>query len=185
MDNKFETINSGALAFRIIAIILGCALLLGIPAAVQFLKRPNIVYQPVDACNMLTETVAKSELGEQVINRRSAPEINTDTSVATSKCSYSDLNKNNMSVVALAVQTGINDEGIEKMKDDFKAKQEANQTSEVEGIGKAAYFTPVNGQLNVIDDHHWYIFSLSTGDDITNTPKDRAIKFAKSLLGKI
>lgn len=184
MQNKFETIASHTLALRIAAIIVGCGLLLAIPATIRFLSAPTIVYQPIDACTILTENIARSILGGDVINRRSAPTIDTDTKVATSKCSYSDTNQSNMSVIALAVQSGIDDSGINKIKKDFAASRDANKVEAVDDLGKEAFFNPVNGQLHVLGDYQWYIFNTSSGDDPTNTTKEKAVDFAHALLDK-
>lgn len=185
MKNTFETLSSHTLALRIIAIIFACSLLLAIPAAMQLFQRLAIVYTPLDACNLLTENSAKSILGTQkVINNRTAPTIDTTANVGTSKCSYTDSNMDNMSVVAVAVRSGINDKGVEKIKNDFSASRANNKTESVDGLGEDAFFMKVNGQLNVRDDHHWYIFSRSSGDDPTNTTKEQAIDFAKKLFEK-
>lgn len=185
MKNNFETITSNALFIRIAAIISICALLLAIPAAIQFFQKLAIVYPPLDACNLLTETNAKTILGTQkVINNRSAPTINTATNIGTSKCSYTDMNMDNMSVIAVAIQSGINDKGVQKIKDDFAASQKNNEVEEVDGVGEKAYYLSIKGQLNVRDDHHWYIFNHSSGDNPTNTTKQQAIDFAKKLLEK-
>lgn len=185
MKNNFETITSNALVIRITAIIAACALLLAIPAATQFFQKLAIVYTPLDACSLLTEDAAKTILNTQkVINNRTAPTIDTTKNIGTSKCSYTDTNMDNMSVAAIAVQSGINDKGVQKVKDDFVASKKANKTEDVEGIGEQAFYMTVNGQLNVRDDHHWYIFNRSSGDDPTNSSKEQTIEFAKKLLEK-
>ena len=185
MKNNFETITSNALVIRIVAIIIACGLLLAIPAAMQFFQKLAIVYTPLDACNLLTEDAAKSILGsEKVINNRSAPTIDTVTNIGTSKCSYTDTNMDNMAVAAVAIQSGINDKGVQKIRDDFNASEKANKTEKVDGLGEAAFYMTVNGQLNVRDDHHWYIFSRNSGGDQTTSSKEQTIDFANTLLNK-
>jgi len=89
-----------------------------------------------------------------------------------------------MGVIAVAVQSGINDKGIEKIKNDFSSSQKANKVEVVDGLGEAAFYMSITGQVHVRDDHHWYIFSRSTGDEATSVPKDQVIEFAKKLLEK-
>ncbi len=183
MKNGFETISSHALVLRIVGIVVACALLLAVPATVHYFQRLAIVYQPVDACNLLTEDTAKTLLHtSQVINNRSAPTINTDTNIGVSKCSYSDTNTDNMSVVAIAVESGTNDKGVVKLKSDFAANQKANQVETVSGIGDAAYYTALNGQLQVLKGRQWYIFNRSSGDNPANTTKEQLVDFAKTIL---
>ncbi len=144
---------------------------------------PDIVYQPVRACDLLTKSKAQEMLGNSVIARE-GDQVIDDDGTATSKCSYTDTNsdQNAMKVVAVAVRSAINDDGARKNKADFTANQAANTVEEVTGVGDAAYFIPTNGQLYVQEGKTWMIFSYVVGLAPGADAREKTVELAHKLL---
>jgi hypothetical protein len=143
---------------------------------------PKTAYQPVKACDMFTSAKAQDLLGDKVISvDTKAPVVSGDTAV--SKCSYTDSNpvKDKMMVAAIAVRTGINEDGLKQNKTEFAASKSNNKTEVVENLGDSAYFNKVTGQLNILKDHEWIILSYGVG----STPQDNSLDKAKELAKKI
>lgn len=172
--------NEAAIGVVVVLILVG--IVIAIAAFVQS-AGPKIVYKPAKACELLTPAKAQDFLGNKVINvEKNEPVISGNT--ATSKCSYTDNNQdtNSMLVAAIAVRSGINDEGVLQNKTDF-AKARANSTSEaVKDIGESAYFNQTSGQLNVLRDKNWFIFSYGIGSAPESNTLDKAIDFAHKIL---
>jgi hypothetical protein len=161
---------------------LSVALLIGLYIYNVESRQVKLVYSPVSACALLTNAEAKELLGDDVIDSNTNKATLSSTR-ATSKCSYTDKNTNNMAVVAVAVQSAINDQGIQDNKDDFATKLEANPTAQsVTGVGEQAFYTPVNGQLNILKDRAWIIVSYGNTDDISSNSLDNALKVADKIL---
>lgn len=166
-----------------IAITASLVLIIAAIALAAHFSGPRIVYQPVKSCDLLTPAEAQTLLGEKFIGVDSKdPEITGDT--ATSKCSYTDDNpdKTQMIVVAVAVRSAINDEGIAKNQDDFAAAQANNDTDTITGIGEKAFFNKTSGQLHFLDEKSWMIVNFGLGENpAANTP-EKAVELAKLVL---
>lgn len=163
-----------------IAITAGVIAIIAIIALVSHLSGPQIVYQPVKSCDLLTPAEAQTLLGDKIIGVDSKdPSITGD--VATSKCSYTDGNpdKAQMVVAAVAVRSAINDEGVTKNTDDFAASQANNDTDTVTGIGEKAYFNKTSGQLNILSNKSWIIISYGIGENPAANSPEKAVQLAK------
>lgn len=140
-------------------------------------------YQPVKACDLLTPNEAVDLLGEKVNSvDKNKPAITED--VATSKCSYTDLNTNadDMKFLALAVRSAVYDSGIQKNKDDFATAKSNNDVETIDDLGESAYFNKTNGQLNVLDGPKWMILSYGTKSTPTATTADKLVEVAHKVL---
>ncbi len=160
--------------------------LVGIVAAIALVvdgAGPNVVYQPAKACELLTPTEAQDLLGDRVINvEKNEPIITENT--ATSKCSYTDHNADasKMMVAAVAVRTGINDEGVLQNKSDFAQARSSSAGEDVKGVGESAYFNPELGQLNVLDGNDWVILSYGIGEAPEANTVEKAIELARKVI---
>ena len=163
-----------------IGVVAGLAAIVGIVVLIVQLGGPRIVYQPIKACDLLTPARAQSVLGEKINGVDSnEPKISGD--IATSKCAYSDLNADVMKVAAVAIRSGINDEGVAQNTSDFKtAKAQAGNTT-VTGFGDGAFFNPRSGQLNVLKDHKWIIVSYGLG----SSPQTNSLEEVSALARKV
>ncbi|MGB4762389.1 MAG: hypothetical protein WBP12_03470 [Candidatus Saccharimonas sp.] len=142
----------------------------------------SVVYQPPRACELFSDADAYKLLGNDVINKVSEPTVSNNT--AMSSCSYTDRNPvgDAMKLAAVAVKSGVNDEGVAEVTDDYNAKKAASGAEVVAGFGKDAYFDPARGQLNVLDGRDWYIFSYGVGSAPQANTLEDAAKFARLVL---
>lgn len=163
-------------------IIIG---LLGIVAVIAFFNMPHYAYQPVKACDLFTPAEAQELLGDKVlnVNKNENPKVSGD--VASSGCSYTDSNTENMVVAAIAVQSAVNDDGIAKNKADFAASKAANKNTvqDVKDIGDSAYFNKTNGQLNVLEGTKWIKFSYGVGSDPQSNTVEKSLELARKVVG--
>lgn len=166
-----------------IGIIMLIILVAGLFALYIHSKAPNIVYQPTKACELLKPAEAQDLLGDRVIAAdTNDPKISGD--IATSKCSYTDTNEDQESLIitAVAVRTGINDAGDMQNKRDFNAAKSNNKTEDVKNVGDAAYFNKTNGQLNVLRKHDWIIMSYGVGAFPQTNTIERNLQLAQKVL---
>ncbi len=164
-------------------VVSGVAVLALLIAVYIYNSKPHYTYQPIKACDILTPTEAVDLLGDKVNSvDKNQPTVSGD--VATSKCSYTDLNPdaNNMTFVAVAVRSAVYDSGIQKNKTDFATAKSNNDVESVKGLGQSAYFNKVNGQLNVLDDKKWIILSYGIRSAPNTTPIDKLVEVARKVL---
>lgn len=143
---------------------------------------PKTVYKAQDACALFTPAKAQDLLGNHVIN------VNTnrttiDGNVGTSKCSYTDSNANQgqMKVAAVAIRSGVNDEGVTQNKTEFAHAKATSTMQAVQNIGTDAFFNPARGQLNILSDRMWIIVSNGIGA----TPESNTLSDDLTLAHKV
>ncbi|HMI09649.1 MAG TPA: hypothetical protein VK497_04635 [Candidatus Saccharimonadales bacterium] len=165
------------------AVILGIIVL--ITAIVLFVRNstPKIVYQPANACGLITLTEAKELLGNNTLNSNANnPVVSGNT--AASRCGYTDGNPdtNNMIVAAIIVRSGVNDKGVQQNKTDFEAGKPSKNIETVKNLGDSAYFNQKLGQLNILDGREWIILSYGVGSAPEANTVDKAIELARKVL---
>ena len=144
---------------------------------------PKYAYQPAVACDMFTPAKAQDLLGDKVISvDTKAPVVSGDTAV--SKCSYTDSNpvKDKMMIAAIAVRTGINNDGVNQNKKDFATSESNNETKPVKNVGDSAFFNKQLGQLNILKGPKWIILSYGVGSTPQANSLDQATELAKKIL---
>ena len=133
--------------------------------AYNFGTSTKVVYQPVKACERFTPAEAQDLLGDKILSvDTKKPAVSGD--IAISKCSYTDQNpdQNAMKVAAVAIRSGVNDDGVAQNKREFAASKKANPgVQDVPGLGDTAYFNPVNGQMGILQGRDWLIVSYGAG----------------------
>ena len=162
IDHKKDVIIDGSIGLGIVLIVI---------LVLVFIynnQPPVIVYEPADACKMLTLTEAKTLLGDQAVNGTDTGIIVSKENNATSQCSYSDLNTDadSVKVAAVSIQSGINNAGTTTNNTDFANAAKGNVS--VTDLGHTAFFNKANGQLDILDGHNWIIVSFGIG----NSPSD-------------
>jgi len=166
-----------------VAVVLSFICLAVAVVSVILASRPKIDYPPAVACALLTKDEAKEALGDQIIpGTPKNPTLSND--IATSKCSYTDMNpdKAAMRIAAIAVQSGVTDKGAERVRATFEASKIGKNIEVVNDLGDNAYFNPELGQLNILDGRNWIILSYGVGESPeTNTVED-AIELAQKVL---
>lgn len=178
VQDHSQAFKVGAITFSIVAVAVLCVALFSYN---QKSNQVTLTYSPVSACALFTTSDAKELLGNDIL------EANTNKATiagnrATSKCSYTDQGVDVMKVIAVAVRSAINDQGIQENKDDFAASKKANTVQTVTGIGDEAFFMPANGQLNILDGRGWILISSGTGDDLSAYTLDDAMKVARKVI---
>jgi hypothetical protein len=159
-------------------------LIFAILTALFIYNNPNkVVYQPTNACDLLTPVKAQDLLGEKVISvdTKGATVVGD---IAISKCSYTDSNEDQdqMLVAAVAVRSGVNDTGVQKNKSDFAASQSNKNVEKIKELSDSAYFNPALGQLNILDGRRWIIVSYGIGASPETNTIDKAIELANTVL---
>ncbi len=166
----------GAAGLGLVAIIA-----IGVIAFINFGK-PNIVYQPVVACELFNTAEARELLGKNTLNSSSdEPVLMSD--LGTSRCGYTDGNPDtdNMVVAAIVVRSGINDTGVEKNKREFTQGKPA-RAKQINDVGDAAYFNETNGQLNILHGRDWIILSYGVGSEPRANTEQDALKLAAKVI---
>lgn len=175
-NNKKASIRVAGLA--VIVLFIG--------ALFVYDRTPHYTYQPAKACDLLTPSMAMDILGDKVINHEAnKPVVSGNTAV--SKCSYSDQNaeQSQMKVVAIAVRSAVEDEGMIENKRDFEGVKKVDETQSVSGLGSAAFYDTTRGQLNVIDGRNWLIINISAGgEEIKAAPMEEAVSLARKVIGQ-
>ncbi len=170
----------------VILVVIGLVVLAGYLIAKS--GEPNIVYQPVSACDLFTPEKAQKLFDEDVHRvDRDQPVIADET--ATSKCSYSKLEQamtdpENLVVAAIAVRSGINDEGVAQNKKDFALAQKSQKGQDVDELKQKSFYTPDRGQLNILDGRKWIILSYGPGNDPLANELDDMLDLAEVILAK-
>ena len=162
------------------ASILGAGALTGIIISLIIADQPKVVYQPVDACNLLTLDEAKSLLGDKAINGNHTKPVITKNNAASS-CTYSDLNPDEHSVIviAISIRSAINDAGIQQNIGDFVLNKPNVNIMDVKDADNLEYFNTSTGQFNILSDSgkKWIRLSYGVGSD----PQGNTIENAKKL----
>lgn len=170
-------------AAAIVSAIIFIAIIIAVVALLTQLNRPNIVYQPAKACDLLTATEATELLGPKTIPSNSSDVVISDDT-GVSKCGYTDGNTdiNSMIVAAIIVRSAINDNGVQQNKTEFAAGTPKTNVEAIKGIGDRAYFNQVSGQLNVLDDKNWIVISYGVGNSPETNTVEKAVELARKVV---
>lgn len=173
---KKELIIGAVAVFAVIAII----------AAIVFAianSGPKVDYPPTVACDTLTSLEAQELLGNSAFNSADDPAV-ISGDLATSRCGYTDGTNNTetMIVAAVILRAGINDKGVEQNKTEFAQGTPTQGVEVVKDLGDSAYYNQLNGQLNVLKDKNWYIFSYGVGSTPEANIVEDTVKLAEKVL---
>jgi len=147
---------------------------------------PHYTYKPINACDILSDADAGKYISGQYVNNTTTPEVTGNT--ATSKCSYTDLQKDatKTTVLALAIQSAINEKGTKQLKSDFESTKAASTDIEsISGVGDEAFFTKTSGQLHVLSDRSWLIVSYGYGQSPQDNNITKSVEIAKLAIANI
>lgn len=188
MKNYSQAVNTYVEKYKKqIVLIVPVAILILLVFAMWQVKalnsNPRVVYFPPKACDLFTGEEAKELLGGRVIQGANTDSIQKKN-IATSQCSYSDANSNldDMKVAAIAVRSGVNDEGVEQNKLDFATKMPKKDVEPVGNLGDSAYYNKKRGQLNVLKDRSWIILSIGVGATPDANTVEESVEFAHKVL---
>lgn len=166
----------------IVVIVIGI-IFLGLALYSYNHQQVKIIYEPANACDLLTIDEAKTLLGDSTINGVNQTPVQQGA-VTVSKCSYSDglIDTANADVAAIVVRSGINDAGIELNKAQFISGKPSVGIQEINDIGDSAYFNAGLGQLNIIKDSTWIIVSFGSGANPQANSLEDTVKLAQLVL---
>ena len=194
MKQQFQKYTQAVLSYlsahkrdiQIAAPIVGILIVLvGLIALSTVKNLPNIVYKPTKACDLLTPEKAQSLLGDKMKGvDQNDPVIKGNTAI--SKCGYNDLNpdQGQLKVLAVGVQSGINDKGVAQNKAGFKQSQKNKTIESVKDLGDEAYFDPTTGSLNVLDGKRWIIINYGYGQTPEENSVEQETALARDILKK-
>lgn len=185
--NKYFSIVAAHIAHHQTAYVRGgrvaiAIVIAGLLAGLFIYNNPKVItYQPTNACDLLTRTKAQQVLGEKVLHVGThRPALSGD--ISDSKCSYTDDSLDAMKVAAVAVRSGVNDDGVAQNKAEFMTRVPTENHETVKGLGQAAYFNYTLGQLNILDGRRWIIVSYGIGDNPQGNSLEQTVELARSLL---
>lgn len=139
---------------------------------------------PVAACDVLTEKIAKSAIGNNLTDTPPASAASTNDNLSVTNCNYStkaDVSAGGvkMSGVSLLVRSALTNTGLDSNQQGFSSTKPSDAQT-VSGIGDDAYYSAQYRQLNVLKGNNWYILSLYK-DTLTNS----TLAATKSLASKL
>jgi hypothetical protein len=169
--------------FILIICIIGALIIAGLITLAVYESTPKIVYKPADACKLFTPLKAEDLLGNKVIDLGTNSPV-VSGNLATSQCSYTDTNpvENDLIVAAVAIRSGVNNEGIKQNNADFVSAKPTTGTQNVSNLGSSAYFNPSLGQLDILKGKDWYILSFGVGSTPQANTLDNDVKLANKIL---
>ncbi|MEI6850775.1 MAG: hypothetical protein WCK26_02295 [Candidatus Saccharibacteria bacterium] len=132
-------------------------------------KTGNDAIISVDACDILTEIIAKQILGDAAEKSDTTNGQTSTDDVSVSNCTYTASidpnaavrisNKKGVGVLIRAAKTNA---GIETNKTIFTTNKPAG-VQDINGLGESAFFNPQFGQTNVLKGGNWYIITNYSG----------------------
>lgn len=137
-------------------------------------KNKTPVYVVKSACNLLTEQLGKKYGGEDA--KKVPVEDKKTNAITDSNCAYFG----SKGVARLEVRSPLNKLGAESNSTAFQVKYMPKGAQKISGYGKAAYWDPSVGVLNILKDNYWY--TVDTGNPVpTQRNAQQAEALAKEL----
>lgn len=149
----------------------------------------TVRYEPVDACDVLTEAIASQVLGATPVKVTDIPNAISSAHLSGSQCAYYYQAAANGAAAAqrqtveLLVQSAKDQSGADSNQTQFAALPSGSQW--VPGYGAKAYWNPALGQLNILDNNNWYIVSHYSGSSRTSATLDQAKVLADAVQGNL
>ncbi|MCA9327277.1 hypothetical protein KDA14_01990 [Candidatus Saccharibacteria bacterium] len=145
----------------------------------------KVTYVPIDACDVLTEGIAKQVIGNNIQKTSASSNTITTADIVVSSCNYlTQLSPADTSSVpkisgaSLLVRVAKTSVGAESNRAQFLIKDKEVQT--VDDLGDDAFYNPAFRQLHVLKGNNWYIITAYK-DSITNSSLDINKKLAQKL----
>ena len=129
----------------------------------------------VDACDVLTDSAARSVLGDGAEKGDTTAGAASSDDVSVTNCVYSTKAVTTGSIkeqlasiknAAVLARSGKTTLGAQSNKTPFTTAKPAGVET-VSGYGDQAYFNPETGQLNILKGGNWYIVSYRAGTSAT------------------
>lgn len=159
----------------------------------QEIKTDSSALVSVDACEVLTDSVAKQILGENAQKGDTQSGNASSSDVSVSNCVYTVKTVTTGSVLEQARSTeavGVlaraakSQTGADSNKSQF-ASAKPSGVQDVSGYGDKAFWNPKFGQLNILKANNWYIVSHYKGLNATEGTLDQAKQLADAINGNL
>lgn len=153
------------------------------------IKTGNDAMVAVDACDVLSASVAKKVLGDGAEKGDTSAGTASTDDISVSNCIYTHKSVTTGSVkdqlasietVGLLVRAAKNKAGAASNQTPFTSAKPAG-VQDVTGYGSKAYFNPSTGQLNVLAGNNWYIISRYTGTSVTRATLEQTKVLADAI----
>jgi hypothetical protein len=165
--------------------IVGLAILAAGVVMIVLANQVKIVYQPVDACSLLTPDEARTLLGDKALNGNHQKPVITKNDAASS-CTYADTQtkEDDDTVIAISVRSAINDAGIQQNIGDFVLNKPNVNIMDVKDTNNLEYFNTSTGVFNILSDSgkRWIRLSYGIGSDPQGNTLADAQKLAALVL---
>jgi len=190
MKDRLKTLQNFLVTYKK-DLAVGAGIIIGVGGlitlvVVLFIKNnvpAAIVYQPAAACELLTLDEAKSLLGTTASKTGEKSPV-LSGHLVKSECGYTVTNPDtqNIVVAAIVVRSGIDDKGVAQNIAEFTNGVPATNVEVVKDLGDRAYFNYSLGQLNVLKERDWIIFSYGIGSDPQGNTIEDAVALAQKTL---
>lgn len=147
----------------------------------------------VDACDVLTDSVATQVLGAGATKGDTSAGNASSADVTVSNCAYTLKSTTGGSALAqvqgthaagLLVRAAKSQTGADSNKAQFGSAKPSG-VEDVSGYGDKAYWNPQFGQLNILKNGNWYILTNYVGTNPTKGTLDQAKQLADALKGNL
>lgn len=138
----------------------------------QEIKTGDDAFVAVDACDVVTQSVADQVLGSGSTKSDTSAGNASSDDVSVSNCNY--LNKphtgnplqdaKNGTTLGLLARAAKSSAGANSNKAVF-GSQKPSGVEDLSGYGDKAYYNPQYGQINILKGNNWYILSVKKGVD--------------------
>lgn len=135
----------------------------------------------VDACDVLTEAIAKNILGDAAAKGDLPAGDVATKDVSVSSCVYTvkidpaaAVRISNTKGVSILVRAAKTTAGSDSNKSQFTTLKPTG-VQDVAGIGNAAFYNPTFGQLNVLKGGNWYIVTNYSGTAAIGTVESNTL----------
>lgn len=164
-------------------IVGGLAVFIALIALFVYNNTPKVIYQAASACDLFSLQDAQSLLGDSAVQSGGQAPTQTDHT-ATSRCGYTNGARESEGIIvaAVTIRSGLNDTGVTQNRVEFVKGTPTDNVEVVENLGEKAYFNHSVGQLNVLKDRDWFIFSYGVGSDPGGNTVEDATALAQKIL---
>lgn len=147
---------------------------------------PKLKYGPINACDVLTEEIAKSLLGDK-LNKGSTPVGSVTTaSIGVSNCGFlkqevaTGSSEPKISGASLLVQFAKDATGAALNKSQFESGILSSDVKKISDVGDSAFYNPQYRQLHVLKGSNWYIVTYYK-NSMLNSSLESDLELAKKM----
>ncbi len=133
----------------------------------------NVQLRPVAACDILTETIAKAAIGDNLSDTPPASGSSSSDDLSVTNCTYTtkadaSTTPIKISGVSLLVRSALTTVGIESNKQAFISSR-PDDAQDISDIGDQAFYSAKYRQLNVLKGNNWYILMIYKDNAINSS----------------